>query len=85
MDALTTAGATGNRELTSWTSPQMLRRHGASTRFARARRSHNRVMDDTPKPAAPPGWPATMPSQPCKIGGHRNLTRCNRWTPDDDA
>ena len=34
-------------ELNGWTSPQMLTRYGASARGARARRSYDRVMDDT--------------------------------------
>ena len=34
-------------ELDGWTSPQMLRRDGASARSARARRSYDRIMDDT--------------------------------------
>jgi site-specific recombinase XerD len=42
-------GAEGDlMELNGWTSPQMLRRYGASARSARARRSYDRVMDDTP-------------------------------------
>ena len=32
-------------ELNGWTSPQMLTRYGASARGARARRSHDRIMD----------------------------------------
>ena len=35
-------------ELNGWTSPQMLRRYGASARSARARRSYDRIMDNTP-------------------------------------
>ena len=35
-------------ELNGWTSPQMLRRYGASARSARARRSYNRVMEEAP-------------------------------------
>jgi integrase/recombinase XerD len=34
-------------ELAGWTSPQMLTRYGASARGARARRSYDRIMDDT--------------------------------------
>jgi integrase len=42
-------GAEGDlMELNGWASPQMLRRYGASARSARARRSYDRVMDDTP-------------------------------------
>ena len=42
-------GAEGDlMELNSWTSPQMLRRYGASARSARARRSYDRVMTGTP-------------------------------------
>ena len=42
-------GAEGDlMELNGWTSPQMLRRYGASARSARARRSYDRVMTDTP-------------------------------------
>ena len=42
-------GAEGDlMELNGWTSPQMLRRYGASARSARARRSYDRIMDDTP-------------------------------------
>jgi len=35
-------------ELNGWTSPQMLRRHGASARSARARRTYDRIMHDRP-------------------------------------
>jgi site-specific recombinase XerC len=35
-------------ELNGWTFPQMLRRYGASARSARARRSYDRIMDNTP-------------------------------------
>jgi hypothetical protein len=35
-------------ELNGWTSPQMLRRYGASARSARACRSYDRVMEDAP-------------------------------------
>jgi site-specific recombinase XerD len=35
-------------ELNGWTSPQMVRRYGASARSARARRSYDRIMEDTP-------------------------------------
>jgi site-specific recombinase XerD len=35
-------------ELNGWTSPQMLARYGASARSARARRTYDRIMDDTP-------------------------------------
>jgi integrase len=42
-------GAEGDSmELNGWTSPQMLRRHGASTRSTRARRSYDRIMDPSP-------------------------------------
>ncbi len=34
-------------ELAGWTSPQMLRRYGASARSARARRAYDRIMTDT--------------------------------------
>lgn len=34
-------------ELNSWTSLQVLTRYGASARGARARRSYDRIMDDT--------------------------------------
>ena len=34
-------------ELAGWTSPQMLTRYGASARDARARRSYDRIMNDT--------------------------------------
>ena len=44
-------GAEGDlMELNGWTSPQMLRRYGASARSARARRSYDRVMEDAPLP-----------------------------------
>jgi site-specific recombinase XerD len=33
-------------ELNGWTSPQMLRRYGASARSARARRTYDRIMGD---------------------------------------
>jgi integrase/recombinase XerD len=35
-------------ELNGWSSPQMLRRYGASARSARARRTYDRVMQDRP-------------------------------------
>jgi site-specific recombinase XerD len=35
-------------ELNGWTSPQMLRRYGASARSARARRTYDRIMDSAP-------------------------------------
>jgi len=35
-------------ELNGWTSPQMLRRYGASARSARARRIYDRIMEDSP-------------------------------------
>jgi integrase len=42
-------GAEGDlMELNGWSSPQMLRRYGASARSARARRSHDRVMEGKP-------------------------------------
>jgi hypothetical protein len=42
-------GAEGDlTELNGWTSPQMLRRYAASARSARARRSYDRVMEETP-------------------------------------
>ena len=42
-------GAEGDlMELNGWTSPQMLRRYGASARSARARRSYDRIMEDAP-------------------------------------
>jgi site-specific recombinase XerD len=34
-------------ELNGWTSPQMLRRYGASAGSARARRTYDRIMTDT--------------------------------------
>jgi integrase len=41
-------GAGGDlMELNGWTSPQMLRRYGASARSVRARRSYDRVMQDS--------------------------------------
>lgn len=40
-------GAEGDlMELNGWTSPQMLRRYGASARSARARRTYDRIMED---------------------------------------
>jgi hypothetical protein len=32
-------------ELNGWSSPQMLRRYGASARSARARRTYDRIME----------------------------------------
>jgi len=52
--SLDRGGAEGDlMELNGWTSPQMLRRYGASARSARARRSYDRIMDDalSPEPA----------------------------------
>ena len=47
-------------ELNGWTSPQMLTRYGASARDARARRSYDRIMDNTPdlRPRRRPPTPA---------------------------
>ena len=42
-------GAEGDlMELNGWTSPQMLRRYGASARSARARRGYDRIMEEAP-------------------------------------
>ena len=42
-------GAEGDlMELNGWTSPQMLRRHGASARSTRARRSYDHITDPIP-------------------------------------
>ena len=42
-------GAEGDlMELNGWTSPQMLRRYGASARRARARRTYDRIIDTAP-------------------------------------
>jgi integrase len=42
-------GAEGDLiELNGWSSPQMLRRYGASARSARARRTYNRIMTNRP-------------------------------------
>ena len=38
---------TYTEELNGWTSPQMLTRYGASARAARARRSYDRIMDNS--------------------------------------
>jgi integrase/recombinase XerD len=44
-------GAEGDlMELNGWSSPQMLRRYGASARSARARRTYDRIMDGSPGP-----------------------------------
>ena len=46
---LEVSGAEGDlMELNGWTSPQMLRRYGASARSARARRAYDRIMDTSP-------------------------------------
>jgi hypothetical protein len=39
-------------ELNGWTSPQVLLRYGASARSARARRSYDRVMQDSQWPGS---------------------------------
>jgi integrase/recombinase XerD len=42
-------GAEGDlMELNGWSSPQMIRRYGASARSARARRTYDRVMEGSP-------------------------------------
>ena len=42
-------GAEGDlMELNGWSSPQMLRRYGASARSARARRTYDRIMTGRP-------------------------------------
>jgi integrase/recombinase XerD len=35
-------------ELNDWSSPQMLRRYGASARSASARRTYDRIMENRP-------------------------------------
>jgi hypothetical protein len=40
-------GAEFRALLNGWSSPQMLRRYGASVRSARARRTHDRIMEDS--------------------------------------
>jgi hypothetical protein len=35
-------------ELNGWSSPQMLIRYGASARAARALRTYDRIMEDSP-------------------------------------
>jgi len=37
-----------SEELCGWTSPQMLRRYGTSASAASARRTYDRIMDQTP-------------------------------------
>ena len=37
----------GLEDLNGWTSPQMLTLYGASARSARARRTYDRIMEDT--------------------------------------
>ena len=57
-------GAEGDlMELNGWTSPQMLRRYGASARSARARRSYDRIMDDAPLPEPDEGRRSRHPAQ----------------------
>jgi site-specific recombinase XerD len=44
-------GAEGDlMELNGWSSPQMLRRYGASARASRARRHYDHIMNDTTRP-----------------------------------
>lgn len=46
------SGAEGDlMELNGWTSPERIRRYGAATRGARARRSYDCVMADIPDSA----------------------------------
>jgi len=58
-------------ELNGWTSPQMLRRYGASARSARARRSYDRIMDDMPLPEPAEGRRSSIPPR-------RNIRRSVR-------
>jgi integrase/recombinase XerD len=47
-------GAEGDlMELNGWSSPQMLRRYGASARSARAYRTYDRIMTGRPDRASP--------------------------------
>jgi len=65
-------GAEGDlMELNGWTSPQMLRRYGASARSARARRSYDRIMDDAPLPEPAGGRRSSIPPR-------RNIRRYGR-------
>ena len=54
-------------ELNGWTSPQMLRRYGASARSARARRSYDRIMEDTPQPEPASAVASGMPATPMHL------------------
>ena len=67
-------GAEGDlMELNGWTSPQMLRRYGASARSARARRSYDRIMADAPDLSPPRAAASTTPA-PC-LPRHRHQGR----------
>jgi hypothetical protein len=62
------------RGQSGWASLQMLRRYGASARAARARRSYDRVLDDTRQPGRATGRLATLPGQPASSGTRSNGT-----------
>ena len=59
-------------ELNGWSSPQMLRRYGASARSARARRSYDRIMDMpcSAEGHAPGAADATSTSRPGASRAH---------------
>jgi integrase/recombinase XerD len=64
-------GAEGDlMELNGWSSPQMLRRYGASARSARAHRTYDRIMTGRPLPclaiAARPHGSARLRAGPTK-------------------
>ena len=72
-------------ELNGWTSPQVLRRYGASARSARARHGYDRVVRDVlSNLAAPPGWPDNAPGQPAGPGP-LDLSERNDWPYDNDV
>jgi hypothetical protein len=67
-------GAEGDlMELNGWSSPQMLRRYGASARSARARRTYDPSWNSAREPVnVPPAWVAD------RAAGTRRGSRCPR-------
>ena len=63
-------------ELNGWSSPQVLRRYGASARSARARRTYDRIMDDSPerhpRPASNPAPGASTGQAGAYVLSHRD-------------
>jgi hypothetical protein len=69
-------------ELNGWTSPQMLRRYGASARSARARRSYDRIMTDQPRAITAKGHRGRDRHTQAATKDHRSPVSAARMLPN---